>query len=260
MKPSEFDRMASQEADLWWYEARRRFLVKTLEDLFPPARGEQTSRPRILDLGSALGGNHPTCALHGEYVGLDLSPIATAHCRQRGVRLMVAGDAQRLPFADASFDLVVAFDIFEHLPDDQGSMREVWRVLRPGGHVLFNVPCFQSLFSAHDLAFDHLRRYRKRAFVSKMASTGLRVEKASYWSFFIFPAVFFLRKVLKRATVDREEAESDFQAPLPTWVERILALLAALELAWIRRGGSWPWGVSLYGLACRPAAAQKKNY
>ncbi|MBF0424432.1 MAG: class I SAM-dependent methyltransferase [Magnetococcales bacterium] len=255
MKASEFDCMVHQEADFWWYEARRRFLVTTLADLYPTAHKAALDVPRILDLGSALGGNHPTCAPYGTYVGLDLSPIATAHCRRRGVRLMVAGDAQRLPFADASFDLVVAFDIFEHLPDDAGAMREARRILRPGGHLLFNVPCFQSLFSEHDLAFDHLRRYRQRAFVRMLEAAGFSIERASYWSFFIFPAVFFLRKVLGSPTVSRNDAESDFQKPPPAWVERILAGFAALELKWIRRGGSWPWGVSLYGLARRPPAS-----
>ena len=99
-----------------------------------------------------------------QVVGVDYSPAALAAARARGLRL-VRGDAHRLPFADGSFDLVMSTDAWEHLEDHESVAAEAHRVLRPDGTLLVAVPAGMELWSDHDVALGHHRRYERAELV-----------------------------------------------------------------------------------------------
>ncbi len=241
MKSAEFAKMAEQELSHWWYEARRSFLRRTLAKM--PDAG---SEAKILDLASACGGNFPVCREFGMPVGLDISEVSVQYCSGRDGAVMVMGDAEKLPFDGESFDAVIAFDIFEHLEKDCDSMKEVNRVLKADHTLLVNLPACKALFSEHDRAFDHVRRYSRAELREKLEAAGFDVVTISYWSFFIFPAVFAARKLIKSKKDGQGMPKSDFHYSLPGIVNWTMGLLSSIEIAMIDRGFSFPWGVSLY--------------
>ena len=135
--PQEMERhtyaiMYEVEGSHWWFAGRRRILESFVKEIVANLNlhGRQ---PRILDVGCGTGANLEMLAQFGAAEGVDVSEDALAFCRARGLNAVTLGAAERLPYADASFDLVTALDVVEHLDDDLGGLREMWRVLRPGG-------------------------------------------------------------------------------------------------------------------------------
>lgn len=106
---------------------------------------------------------------------MDLSLAAlrklTAH-GGHGVRA-----AGPLPFCDAAFSTVCAFEVLEHIPDDEQTLAEIARVLAPGGALLFSVPVDPDLYTRFDAVCEHVRRYDARALAARLADHGLRIER-----------------------------------------------------------------------------------
>lgn len=114
-------------------------------------------------------------------------------CHERGLPVMRA-DATKLPLADNSLDLVTAFDVLEHLEDDDACVREVRRVLKPGGTFLVAVPADPKLWSAHDDAVDHVRRYTRRTLTDVLAVDGMHLISMNSWNVLLRPVVMVRRK------------------------------------------------------------------
>jgi SAM-dependent methyltransferase len=109
---------------------------------------------------------------------LDISAPAVAKLRGRGAKVVI-GKVTRLPFADGSFDLVCAFDIIEHVEDDDAALSEVARTAKPGGAVLMSVPLHPALWTSFDDFVGHKRRYEPSQLLSKLARHHLRVERSA---------------------------------------------------------------------------------
>lgn len=185
MEGTEVRKLAALEDGHWWYRERRHLLAKAIEGM-PPGRA--------LDVGAAGGGNTRVLRAHGwtaaalEY-GADGAEVA----HERGLPTM-RSDATHLPLADDSLDLVIAFDILEHLADDLGAVREVHRVLRPSGTYLVAVPADPRLWSAHDEAVQHLRRYTRATLVALLERGGFEVRSVMSWNVLLRPVVAMRRK------------------------------------------------------------------
>ncbi len=130
-------------------------LERTIERLGIPPRA------RILDAGCGSGRNMVELARRGQVTGVEISPTSVEVARARHVGEVVEGSVMEMPFAEHSFDLAVCLDVIEHLPDDQGALRELRRVLAPGGALLVTVPAYQWLWSGHDKINQHCRRYSR---------------------------------------------------------------------------------------------------
>ncbi len=248
MKREELEKQRVRENGHWWFETRRALLTYGFERAAP---GETLE---ILEVGAATGGNDQICSRFGRYTALDLSDAALGICRSRGVKRLVRGDGQTLPFASGTFDVIVMFDILEHLSEDEASLREARRILRPGGTLLANVPAFQRLFSEHDISFDHVRRYQPGELQAKLRRAGFETIFRSYWSCIIFPAVFVIR-TLSRKSSGKMASRSDFDRPMPLFVAMIPKILAYVELFLIRHNVSLPFGVSYCCFARKPVDA-----
>ncbi|WP_152185243.1 class I SAM-dependent methyltransferase [Segeticoccus rhizosphaerae] len=185
MEGTEVRKLAALEDTHWWYRERRHLLRRAVRGLAPG---------RALDIGAAGGGN--TRVLRD--LGWQASPLEYGSdgaqvAKERGLPVLRA-DATRLPLEDAALDLVVAFDVLEHLADDDRCVREVHRVLRPGGTFLVAVPCDPRLWSAHDEAVDHLRRYTRTTLVDLLERGGLEIERLSSWNVLLRPVVALRRR------------------------------------------------------------------
>lgn len=127
---------------------------------------------RCLEIGC---GNYPRIPLEGGSF-LDLSETAVNNLKAKGLRAYL-GTAEKLPFKDNSFDLVVAWDVMEHIPDDRRAFAEVTRVLKSGGHFLFSVPLREEYFGPWDIAVEHLRRYEVAELDEILERSGFQVIK-----------------------------------------------------------------------------------
>lgn len=194
MDEDEIRKSAALEQRHWWY-AERRALVKRLVGPLTPARA--------LDVGCGGGGNTGVLRSLGWRVcGLEYSPAAAGLAASRGLPVM-RGDARRLPVRDASVDLVMSTDMWEHIDDDEAVARETMRVLKPGGRVLIAVPCSMALWSGHDVALGHVRRYERAELTALMERVGLEVVDVRSWNVLLRPVV----KARRRTNTSESEME-----------------------------------------------------
>jgi SAM-dependent methyltransferase len=182
---AEIGRLVTLEDRHWWYRERRALLAGTVRDLAPA---------RALDVGAAGGGNTRVLAGAGwEVCALEHSAAGAGVAAGRGLAV-VRADALCLPFADRSVDLVTALDVLEHLQDDRAAVAEVRRVLRPGGRLVVTVPVDMRLWSAHDEAVGHVRRYARAELLALLRGAGLEVELVRSWMVLLRPAVAWQRR------------------------------------------------------------------
>ncbi|GAA4195795.1 class I SAM-dependent methyltransferase [Microbispora amethystogenes] len=186
MEATDIRRTVELEDRHWWYRERRAMLARELRRLGPPGRA--------LDIGAAGGGNTRVLVEHGwDALAADYSETAVELALRRGLRAIHA-DACDLPLPGESFGLVLAFDVLEHIEDDHTAARELVRVLRPGGRALITVPCDMALWSAHDVASFHFRRYAREELAALLRGAGLVVDRMWSWNVLMRPIVAWRRK------------------------------------------------------------------
>ena len=117
-----------------------------------------------------------------EVTGIDLAPEALSFSRERGQERLVQGDLTALPFATATFDLITALEVVEHVESDETALAELCRVLKPGGTLLLSVPAYRFLWSSHDVALHHKRRYTAHRMQTNLTRAGLDSAKVTYCS------------------------------------------------------------------------------
>ncbi|WP_440064051.1 class I SAM-dependent methyltransferase [Streptosporangium sp. OZ121] len=193
MEVTEILRTVEVEDRHWWYRERRAILARELRGLGPPGRA--------LDVGAAGGGNTRVLVGHGwDALVADFSETAVELARERGLRAIHA-DARDLPLPDADFDLVTAFDVLEHIEEDGRAAGELVRVLRPGGTALITVPCDMALWSAHDVASGHVRRYTREGLNALLTGAGLVVDRLWSWNVLLRPVVALRRRKISGSDV-----------------------------------------------------------
>ncbi|MFC7594957.1 class I SAM-dependent methyltransferase [Terrabacter sp. GCM10028922] len=193
MEGTEVRKLAELEDDHWWYRERRHLLAKAISGLVPG---------RAIDIGAAGGGNTRVLRQHGwDAVALEYGADGAEVAHGRGLATL-RGDATRLPLADDSLDLVVAFDLLEHLHDDDAAVAEVRRVLKPTGTYLVAVPADPRLWSSHDEAVDHVRRYTREALLDLLDRGGFDVRDVRSWNVLLRPVVAMRRKTSSGSDLD----------------------------------------------------------
>ena len=193
MEGTEVRKLAELEDDHWWYRERRHLLAKAISGLTPG---------RALDIGAAGGGNTRVLRQHGwDAIALEYGADGAEVAHGRGLATL-RGDATRLPLADASLDLVVAFDLLEHLVDDDAAVAEVRRVLKPTGTYLVAVPADPKLWSDHDEAVAHVRRYTRPGLLDLLDRGGFEVTDVRSWNVLLRPVVAMRRKTSSGSDLD----------------------------------------------------------
>lgn len=183
---------AAIEQTHWWFCGRRNLFARELQ------RSGVTDQARILDTGTSTGTNLRMLRELGfqQVTGLDMSEDAIAFCKTKGLGPVERGDICAMPFADESFDLVLATDIVEHVDDDKRALREITRVLKPGGRVLLTVPAFSLLWGLQDRVAQHKRRYRLAPLAKKFEDAGLRIKRAYYFNYLLFIPILLARRLI----------------------------------------------------------------
>jgi len=254
MREDEHERMFSAEDRSWWFRGRRRVLERVIADLGLPPGAD------LVDIGCGTGGNLPMLAGFGAVTAVERSPHAAAHAADRATAArVVVASAEATTLPDASADLVTLLDVLEHLDDDRAGLAEARRLLRPGGLLLLTVPAFMLLWSGHDEALDHRRRYTRAPLAALLRDAGLVPDLVTYYNAALFPPVLAVR--LARRAADRlarglgrapRPAHADGTDSLPTPANAALEAVFAAERHLVGRL-PLPFGVSLLAVARRPA-------
>jgi SAM-dependent methyltransferase len=260
MNHGEYARMHALETDYWWFAGRRRIVATLLGEA---AKGRGIND--LLDIGCGTGANLPMLkSTAPRVVAMDFSPLALqfarTHEESAGVSLMRA-DAQNLPFAESQFDAVTMLDVLEHLRDDHRALQEVRRVLRVpsaterGGAFVFSVPAYQNLWSAHDEALHHFRRYEFHALRRLLQDEGFAVEKLSFAMSLMPPIAWAWRKFVlpfkKRRPRDAQRHSEGAVLPdVPPFANRLLVAYLDGESR-VLRHRPLKFGTSLVGIARR---------
>ncbi|MHC4892132.1 MAG: class I SAM-dependent methyltransferase [Planctomycetota bacterium] len=185
MEANAYRQFLELERDHFWFRGRRSVYFGLLEHEL------RTSAPRrILDLGCGMGGFLDGLSkLGGRVFHSDVDIDSLRHCTERGFPNGVVSSGYSLPYRDEAFDLVCMFDAIEHIPDDEAVMREVARVLRPGGHIFVSVPAYQFLYANNDRVAQHERRYTRGMLRRVFEQAGLEVVRNTHSNIFLFPAI-----------------------------------------------------------------------
>jgi SAM-dependent methyltransferase len=244
MQTEEYARMYALEDHYWWFQGRKAIVTGLLDQVAAFHRADA----RVLDLGCGTGLMLEHLSARHWAVGLDFSPLALGFSRRRGATRLVQGDVQRLPVAADSFDIVTALDLAEHVERDDIFFREVRRALRPGGRLVLTVPAHPFLWSDHDEALFHYRRYRRADLRTKLLAAGFRIERLSYGisvTFLPIVAFRFLQRLWQRPGHPKTHLIA-----LPEWANTLLRRTVEFE-AWVLRRWNLPCGVSLLAVAAK---------
>jgi SAM-dependent methyltransferase len=221
----------------WWYRGRRKVLARAFAELGLPHPA------RILDAGCGSGRNMVELARLGTVTGVELSATSVTLARERGVGEVIEGSVLEMPFETDSFDLAVSLDVIEHLDQHLEALRELRRVVAPGGALLVTVPAYGWLWSGHDEINHHFRRYTRRSLQRVAQQAGWQQVRTTYFNSLLLPVAILLR-ALDRWSTKTTESSLDLWVP-PEPVNRLLELPLDLEAALIGRGGRIPAGLSL---------------
>jgi SAM-dependent methyltransferase len=244
MNRAEYARMFANEDRYWWFVSRRELVLDQVRRF---VRGPD---PLIVDIGCGTGATAADLSRCGRVIGVDFSPLALRASSTRGLGELVQARAEAVPLADASADAIVATDILEHLDDDLAALAEFRRILKPGGHAIITVPAYQFLWSEHDVALMHRRRYLAGTLGERALRAGFHRVRLGYTLSLLFPLA--LGRLFRRPRNDGKPPEALVQ-PVPAWLNAALIRLQRVETATFRYG-NLPWGLSVVAVLQKPAA------
>lgn len=248
MNIAEYKKMDVLEKSHWWFRAKRDFFSIILKKYIGNAGNAKGFR--VLDVGCGTGGVMEFLR-ENEFIveGVDMSDDALAYCRAKGLSVQ-KGTAEELPYADALFDIIIASDVIEHVEHDSHALAEMNRVLKPGGYCLITVPAHQFLFSYHDVALHHFRRY-SRARLRRAMEPFFELKEVSWIHAGILLPAMFIRLLWRgrKAPSGPRPMESDVRQPF-FLVNVALRGVYVLERLWFRVF-RLPWGLSLFGVGIK---------
>jgi SAM-dependent methyltransferase len=257
MRTEDYEYLYRLEEEFWWFAGMREITGALLDSLLPPpgCEGDRV----ILDAGCGTGGNLEWLARYaggGRVVGIDLVATALDFCRKRTHERLAQASATDLPFADESFDLVTSFDVLVQIPEfgaDERAMREMFRVLKPGGIAFVRGAAYEWMKSGHDRALGTARRYDLDGLREKLMRAGFDVLRGTYANSLLFPVAAIRRLLLKPLGLADEGSDVK---PLPhnlQWLNRSFTKALLWEAKRLRDPKArLPVGLSAICVAKRP--------
>jgi SAM-dependent methyltransferase len=238
MSPAEYDVLRAAEEDHWWYAVLHRLVEAEMQARVPHST-------RVLDAGCGTGGMI-TRLTDWDMHGIDISPAAVRHCQQRGLSQVIEASVHDLPFESASFSAVLSLDVLYHQHvDDNRALKEMARVLKPGGILILNLPAFAWLRGSHDRAVGGARRYTACQVRGMVLRPSLEVDMIHYWNAWLLLPLLIWRHWTR---LHPDSGRSDVRH-LPVWLNLVLKNLGRLDACASRQLGLI--GSSLFTIAHR---------
>lgn len=232
------------EEDNWWFVARRDMLLRLLERYRVPLDAQ------ILDIGCAGGALLLALKERGykALTALDYSSDAIARCKGRGIERAFVMDGHRPEFPERTFDVIIASDCLEHLSDDQTALANWNRVLKTSGIAFIFVPAYQFLWSAHDEANHHYRRYTRLELAKKASTAGFQILESGYWNLLFFFPTALLRLGARLFRRERKGAAKAQVLQSPRFLNNALIAVSRWENA-VSSRFAFPMGMSAFVIA-----------
>lgn len=256
-------RQHAAEADDWLHRGRalllegllRRCLVAGAAGGVRTAdgRADGEDAPRLLEVGPGAGGNLEVMRRFGALDVVETSDEFVEQLRERPeVSTIHHGGLPELEVS-TSYDAIVAFDVLEHIERDDLALGWIADHLRPGGVFVASVPAYQWLFSDHDRAIHHYRRYTRRS-LERLIAARLRIAWSSYFNTTLFPLAVASRGVwqAKRRLSGQSGQPGKQSSTTPEPVDRLFFRVVQAEARRLAAGARAPFGLSVVCVAWRP--------
>lgn len=243
----ESQRQLEAERDGWLHRGRAELLAGLLRRGLPPGRTN-----RLLEVGPGAGSNLATMAGFGTVDVVEVSERFAERLRAapevRDVHHAALPDLQLA----TTYDAIVAFDVLEHIDRDDLAVAWVSRHLRPGGLFVASVPAYPWLFSDHDRAIHHFRRYT-RGGLERLVGTDLRLVWSSYFNTTLFPLALASRVAwqARRRLAGRSGQPGKQPVTSSPPLDRLFLAVLRAEVGWLLRGRRAPFGLSVVCVARR---------
>ncbi|HUQ88858.1 MAG TPA: methyltransferase domain-containing protein [Vicinamibacterales bacterium] len=240
------------EQSHFWFRGFRQYIKPALV-----RATEGRPSPRILDCGCGTGSNLEMLRPYGTAAGFDLTRIGAEFARAHGHRVVQASIGE-IPFASGSIDLATSFDVFQVLPEDveQSAIREMARVLKPGGWLLLHVAALQMLHGKHSVLSEEKRRYTPSRLRALVESAGFHIERLTFDHCSLLPIMLPVRVWHRMTAKDGVVAAGEGEITVPIApVNAALTALVSLE-AMALRVVNMPIGSSLMCLARKRQKAE----
>jgi len=241
VRSEDFDLLFNLEENFWWFVGMRE-ITDTIA-----SRELLRSNLTILDAGCGTGFNlgHYSAGKGHEVYGLDVTMDALQWVRKRGFVKVTQASVTDIPLESDVFEMVFSFDVLQQLSPELGerAIREMHRILKPGGHLFVRAAAFEWLRSSHDEELHTVHRFTRDEMTSKLRRAGFEVEWNSYTNGLLFP-IILVRRFLKRFGIG---GGTDVR-PLPQglgWLDSIFRRILFAEAWWFKRGGRLPVGLSV---------------
>lgn len=242
MERESYNKMHLNEEAHWWFIARRLILKKILDRYY------RNKKPKkVLEVGCGSGGNLTMLKEYGEIFAMELDDDARNIANNRNICNVKKGRLpEDIPFNDG-FDLICMLDVLEHIDDDLAALSSVKEKLNQQGKLLITVPAYKFLWSAHDVACHHKRRYTRKQLINLVLKSGLKVQYTSYFNTILFPVIAAVRILNNIFGGSGSSAKNDVNLP-PTFVNKFLRIIFSAERL-ILPAMFFPFGVSVLIIA-----------
>ncbi len=245
MNAEEYLKLAGVEDRMWYFRALHSHVEQSLAAVGLPENSQ------VLDAGCGTGGliiRARQWRKAFRWIGIDFMALACQLARERCGPAVDIREANitALPFAAGTFDAVISLDVVSMVYDPEVAIAGFFRVLRPGGVAVINLPAYMWMWSYHDDAVHTKRRYTRREVADLLRAAGFTVPILTHWNSLLFPLVWARRKLFRAASDTSDVKE------YPGPIDAVLGAIMSIELAWIRWGGVWPWGTSVLAVARKP--------
>ena len=234
------------ESESFWVESRNRVFTALIRKI---GKKTKTNGPiRLVEIGSCTGNFLSQLNLENfELIGSDIYIDGLVAAKESSPSITwLQFDPEKMPFS-SNIDMVAAFDVIEHIDNDEEVLKQAYSVLKPGGHLIVSVPQYQFMFSNLDILLKHKRRYSETELLSKIKKAGFTIEYHTSFVFFLFPLMLMSRLLDRFRKTDQVDLgkETQFSKPLNFIFSKIMRLDEWL----IRMSLYLPFGGTLIAIA-----------
>lgn len=245
MQNEEYKKMYELESTYWWYTGRR----EIIRSVFNKYAGK-TKTEQIIDIGCGTGINLDILKNYGKrIIGVDNSEVAISYAKERGYEdILLVNDISKLPYSDNTTGIITMLDVLEHLPEENKALKECHRILKNGGLLIVTVPAYQFLWSEHDIALHHYRRYTARKLKHILEQNNFRIVKISYIISFLLPLVIIYRLFKGLINIFFKSVPRTSHVIVPQPINNFFISLLNIESLLVRYF-NLPLGTSVIGVA-----------